>query len=336
MRELLISAKDKLAERLKKVHPALVADGAFTPSAMRATMGQIELVLGDMLPGTRQAVLDAKRMSAGMAQNNTLNEMVMLDSRFAGIANTLGLDVAMELDPRVVGTNASVLRRLADEFPDERIGKGILERYGMATLDNFESVMREGIVQQKPWNEMRDDLTAESSWLQDQPLFWAERIVRTEQAHSYNRVALRTGDEANQRLGDMVKILIAGFDDRTSWDSYQVHGQIRKMSEPFEWVDIKGATHAYMTPPNRPNDRELVVFHRVEWELTDDLKPVTDEEYQDVFEQQNRRKKGNTPSAPSRPNMSTVPLEWFGKGIPDGADEGFADSPDLDAAAGED
>jgi len=121
----------------------------------------------------------------------------------------------------------------------------------------------------------------------------------------------------------MVKILVAGFDDRTAWDSYQVHGQIRKLSEPFEWITRDGQRIAYMTPPNRPNDRETVIYHRVVMPIPDDLKPVSDAEYEAVFVKQCKSKKNKSPSPPARPRMTTVPLTWFGTGIPDDMQSDF-------------
>lgn len=108
---------------------------------------------------------------------------------------------------------------------------------------------------------------------------------------------------ADDELGDMVKILCATIDGRTGWDSLQVHGQIRRPDEAFEW---NGGF--YQNPPNRPNDREVVVPHRISWPIPDELHPRSDAEV--VAAWQRDRRKG---SPPARAERSTVPLDLFGK-----------------------
>jgi len=599
--------------RLATVPRSLIVEGAFTPTAMRATMHQIEDLIAELVvPGVRGAVIDSKRVAAALGKVDGLRNLVEMDTRFAGIVSTARLGIASQLDPYGKGPNASVLRRLATEYPKEAPGKGIMERYGMEVIGKFEERLMVATISGKPWTEVREDLISESQWLEESPMFWAQRIVRTEcftgdsivssamvravyrrwyegeivkvrtrggrefsatpnhpmltergwlAAHqlkvgdnlvchswnedfgsagdqdvagrpatmaevfnaaatigvierrrggkpdfhgdgmegnvniarptrllgvgeftpvteplchkvftptdksalafcpscggllpvdetshlcgtpefnaiafescgdgsvgdtqagsdvaqgfpglvashyatlvegdgsgvsndgkavgcgftsssqeplnnerlseteptnpalkaggiealpvgvevdsiveiviedfaghvynlttphgyyaingiytgncmgAYNRSILENGEEANDIVGgDMVKILVAGFDDRTGWDSYQVHGQIRRLDEPFEWVTKNGETIAYMTPPNRPNDREVVVFHRVAWEIPEELQPVPDAVYEARFAEQN--KKG---SPPERPKMTTVPLGLFGK-----------------------
>lgn len=310
--QLLKQSSKDLERRLKRVNPNLLKEGAFTPTAMRATMGQIEDLMKQlMLPGMRSSVVDAKRIAIALGKVDGLKNLVAMDARFAGVASTARLGVAMQLDPKAKGVDSSVLRRLATQYPDVKPGAGILERYGMNVVGKFEDRLRVAVVTGKPWNEVREDLIDESTWLQDSPLYWAQRIVRTETQGAYNRSLLDQGIETQEILGgDMVKILVAGFDDRTAWDSYQVHGQIRRLEEPFEYNMKDGTTVAYMNPPNRPNDREAIVFHRMEWPIPESLEPMSDDEYEARFMEQNP--KG---SPPARPNMSTVDLSLFGKEV---------------------
>ena len=82
--------------------------------------------------------------------------------------------------------------------------------------------------------------------------FRAERIVRTEQSFAMHR---RQIEDARALDLGLRKQLVAVRDDRTGEDSLRVDGQIREIDEPF----FDGVRH-YMHPPNRPNDRETVVF----------------------------------------------------------------------------
>lgn len=198
---------------------------------------------------------------------------------------------------------ASVPGSLAPDSYEPPLG-GVLRRYGAATIETFEGVLRTGILTRKPWGDMRDELVQASPFLQGQPKFWAERIARTETMAAYNRAGWEGLRAADDDLGDVVKVLSATFDNRTGWDSYQVHGQLRRTDEPFEW-----AGGLYQHPPNRPNDREVVVPHRLSWPIPHELHPRSDAEVMAAWKREQRRG-----SPPKRPRMSTIPHEAFAKG----------------------
>ena len=181
---------------------------------------------------------------------------------------------------------------------------GVLARYGAATIQSFEDVLRNGMLTGKPWGDVREELVSKSPFLQGAPRSWAERILRTETMGAYNRAGWEAIRAADDDLGDMVKILSATFDNRTAWDSYQVHGQIRRVDEAFAW---NGGL--YQAPPNRPNDREVVVPHRISWPLPPDLAWRSDAEVIAAWKRDRR-----LGSPPARPQMTTVPLDRFGKG----------------------
>ena len=174
------------------------------------------------------------------------------------------------------GTEASVLRRLSTSGTPQSsmqephpAKQGILDRYGMNVIDSFEETLQMAMVTQMPWAEVREKIIENSPFLKNRrpgafdgkgdALVWAERIVRTETMYAYNAASWETSRQAQETLGDVIRILCATFDDRTGADSYAVHGQIRRTNEPFEyWGGSK-----FMHPPNRSNDREIVVDHRM-------------------------------------------------------------------------
>lgn len=81
-------------------------------------------------------------------------------------------------------------------------------------------------------------------------------------------------------------------------DSLDVHGQVRRTSEPFDtWFG------SVMAPPDRPNDRASVIPHRLSWPFPDYLKPFSRSRVL-----QRWRQEGRKGSPPSRPKVSTVKL----------------------------
>lgn len=284
--------------------------GSFTHEQLNATLRQVRDVAKGLSRGLGRLVVEQGREAADRSTEHLVEYLGRAEKAFRGVgARPLALKEAAILERAYSGTESTILRRLMStgEEPGEAphpAKLGILERYGAEVVGRFEESMQLGLVARKSWQEVRADLVADSPFLQGAPKHWAERIVRTESMHAYNRAAWEGMQEANEQLGDMVKILAATFDDRTSWDSYQVHGQIRRNSEPFGWY--KGL---YMHPPNRPNDRETVVPHRVSWPIPPQLSWRTDEQVRARWAAEGR--KG---SPPPRPRMTTIPLERFGQG----------------------
>ena len=97
-------------------------------------------------------------------------------------------------------------------------------------------------------SEMRDVFGADN-WR-------AERIVRTEHSFALHRRQHLDMSESLGEADEWRKQLVAVWDSRTGDDSKFVDGQVRKINENFD--DNIG--NSYMYPPNRPNDRETVIY----------------------------------------------------------------------------
>lgn len=332
--DILRRATQDLAKRLD----AAVRGGAATPTSvaqMQASLVQLQDVTRALAQRLGRVTVDSARDAAELGALGMYDYMQGANQVLGAQARPLGLREASMLSRAVSGVEASVLRRLATqqkeaeavaEDPDVDAGEnipprpmregGVLSRYSMATIGEFENLLQVAIATGKPWGDVRTELIERSPFLQGAPKYWAERIVRTETMGAYNRAGWETIRAADDELEDMVKILSAVFDDRTGWDSYQVHGQIRKPDEAFEW-----AGGFYQHPPNRPNDREVVVPHRMAWPIPDELRWRSDGEVMTAWRRERRRG-----SPPSRPQMTTVPLKRFGR---EGRDrrEGTGDEP---------
>lgn len=121
---------------------------------------------------------------------------------------------------------------------------------------------------------------------------------------AYNKANFEATKAADEQLGDLVKILCATFDNRTASDSYACHGEIRRPDEAFEtWFGLM------QHPPNRPNDREIVITHRKSWPIPKALTWRSEGEIASAWKREKR--KG---AMPPRPLMTTVPIGEFGRG----------------------
>lgn len=287
---------------------------SFSRVQLNATLAQVRAVLGQIGTGMTRILADGAVATAEKATEGTLDYLGRVQASFRGIVAPLDLDTASMFEAAKVGARTSILRRLASSGEgapgapkDEHAAKpGILARYGLATIGDFEQELQTGILARRSWAEQKAAIVTKSSFLQGKPAFWAERIVRTESMGAYARGAWEANREADDQLGDMLKILSATFDGRTGSDSIAVHGQIRRPDEAFEsWFGL------YQHPPNRPNDREVICPHRISWPLPPYLVQRPDAEIAARWKHEKR--KG---SPPPRPKMTTVPLSSLGKAQP--------------------
>lgn len=318
------SARD-LEKRIREAVGRGLGDDTFTQAQLRATLEQVKQVQRELNKKLRAQILSDGQTAAEAAAVNTAEYLRTADEAFRGVGvQPLALNEARMLDAAVQGSQSSILTRLASSgTPASRVGRhgelvephpakeGILTRYGMETIGVFEETLQRGLIARKSFSEMREDITAQSPFLQGAPKYWAERIVRTEIMGAFNRGAFEATREADEELGDVVKILAANFDDRTASDSYAVHGQIRRPTEAFEtWTGL------VQHPPARPNDREAMITHRISWKIPAELEPRDPGEVAERWasEQSKKHRKGYKPKVmPPIPARTTVPIEQFGK-----------------------
>jgi hypothetical protein len=309
--ELLEDAQEDLVQRIERRVRSQSGE-SFTLTQMRATLAQLQIVTRDLTEGMRDTILDVGEAATDHAVDHMIEYLADADRAFKGVGTQrLAISEAAMLENAREGVRASILRRLVssgepieDADEEEHPAKlGILQRYGVETVGHFEKTLQRGFLARKSWSEMKDDITTDSPFLQQAPAYWAERIVRTEVHAAYNKAGWESIRQADDDLGDMVKILSSTFDERTGADSYAVHGQIRLPDEPFEsWFGL------FMHPPDRPNDRGVVVPHRISWNIPPYLA------WRDAGEIMARwRYEGRKGRPPARPRMTTVSLDRFGK-----------------------
>lgn len=299
--QLLERAQKELVQRIRSRVPSSPRE--FTNTQLELTLAQVRAALADLQVGMRDEIVTTGKRAAAKAAGNLVEYAQAAEKHFKGVHQALPIKEAVVLDRAAKGTESSILHRLL-KGTEANKKVGILQRYGDLTVEKFEETLQKRFLAKTPWSDVRNELIADSPWLQSTPLYWTERIVRTEVMGAHNRAtweAMRAVDE--QVGGGMVKVLVATFDGRTGSDSYAVHGQIRLPNEPFQWWGGN-----YQAPPNRPNDREIMVMHSVEWPIPGEMEQRSDGEVAARW-----REEGRKGSPPPRPKMTTVPLSYFPK-----------------------
>lgn len=107
--------------------------------------------------------------------------------------------------------------------------------------------------------------------------------MRTELAYAHGATKQEALTETAKEFEDsgdpIMKKLIETFDDRTGDDSFVVHGQTVLVGQPFEYKRKRGGGWVlvrFMHPPNRPNDRSVIIPWRKSWDADATIeKPLT-------------------------------------------------------------
>lgn len=230
---IALEVQGALERRLKALAPE-----RYTTQEVRVLLTQV------------RAVVELLGVEFGKRMGNELRNI-------GEVAAKIGRDGLVDQVAAWAGKFQGSVRRIAPaEVAGDLLDEGLLEyyesskeTYGLETIARMRGVLTKSVLEGKTVAQASEALTAAI----DLPDWRAERIVRTEQSFASHR---RQIEDAKALDLGLVKQLVTTFDDRTGDDSKFVDGQVRELDEPFS--DNLG--HVYQHPPNRPNDRETVVF----------------------------------------------------------------------------
>jgi hypothetical protein len=186
---------------------------------------------------------------AKVSQGRQADLLHALDARYSGSVRPLRFDTLAWLEEQTVSQIR--LRQFPRSFA----------RYGAAATAEIEDALAKLALTGQPWTQARAKVWRAVKGTVGEKQWMVDRILRTETAAIYNGTALAAMIEEDTPDEPMMKRLVSTFDSVTGRDSVAVHGQIRKVREPFQ--DPRG--RLYQAPPNRPHDREIVIPHRASW-----------------------------------------------------------------------
>jgi hypothetical protein len=256
--KMLEQSRRELKARLESLPDT--ADGTFTQARLRASLAQIELVMKDVVRQLKGLGQDQIKEASELGMRDSLRYLKEMEKRYSGVAVPLGLDRAAHFDHSLRGVQSSLLR----QFPTS------LKRYGADSIEKFEGVLQQGVLQQRPMDAVIESIVNSDKFFEGRR-YWAERLVRTETLNAYGSGSLRSIKEAGDDWPDMRKVLVGYFDNRTGPDTFVLDGQTRKPNEPFRYRGKGGQAPGgmtrppFMNTPKRPNCRCVTVAWRPGW-----------------------------------------------------------------------
>ena len=259
IRGLYETARSELEEKLRRLVRAGRGE-SFTAHHLRQLLVQVQDAVGHFQKDMAVQMIEDGRRAGTLASRHLIKAVGDMEKQFTGLAPVLQTEQAAVFR----GLMPQVDRSLLDRYQSS------LRAYGAPVIRQVRDELATSVLLSEPLDQAVDRIVAKGG-IFEQQRWRAERIARTETAYAYGVTKQKGMQEVQKRdFPDLQKKLIATFDSRTGKDSKELHGQVQDIDKPFIWKvrDSKGRitkTVKYMHPPNRPNDREVVVPWRPGW-----------------------------------------------------------------------
>lgn len=245
---------DIVTKQYREIRTELIArlatmkQGTFTAQHLRGVLAQVEGALIAMNGGILSTMLAGSRDAAMKGVSHIIDEINLFDKKFTGAVTPINL-------------NAVIIAQDTTQLLVTRY-KSNLERYGKGIFDQIQHGLTQAAVGEYTYDEIVShisDFFGGKEWE-------LRRIVRTELHGIYNRGKMNAMEELAEDDPDMLKTLMHPMDSRTGKDSIYAAQKhlVAKIDEPFVYT-WENKTREFMTPPDRPNDRSVMVPYRKEW-----------------------------------------------------------------------
>lgn len=278
--------REARAELAARLLGSGVASGSVTQMQLREMLTQVDAVLEYLGSNVQTHLTDVSKQATRLGAKHGIDEYRKLSRFFTGAFPTVDVDVPAVFEGMVKGVDESLLRRYR-----------VLSRgWSAQAVASVERALSVGALSGKPLRSMVSDVMKKTGIMEEQR--WrAERIVRTETAYAHGAAKHESMRRTRDEVGEskLQKRLIETFDNRTGDDSFLLHGQTVPVDQPFKWrhkVRGQWVTTEFMHPPNRPNDRAVVIPWNPEWEETDGERPLSRSELASAAPTRWRKKAG--------------------------------------------
>lgn len=241
----------------------------FGAQHMRLVLSQVADAIGGFERGLDRHLALTGRQAAVLAPRHLVDTVSRMEAEFGRMTPVIQARQAAV----VTGVVPGVMPSLLDRY------RSSVRLYGRPTI----AAIREGMARSMVRGEDVDESigrVVEAGGLFDGQKWRAERIVRTELSYSYGVTKQGSMQALKTEVPRLQKRLVATIDDRTGEDSLDLNGQTVDVDQPFVWEvrDSRGRKTGkvvrYMQPPNRPNDREVVIPWLASWEGARSLGPA--------------------------------------------------------------
>jgi len=235
------------------------AQAKFTAQRMRGVLLQVEMAIAAMGDSLKREIEPQAMELARKGSEHLIKEIEKFSQEFEGAILPIDLDtVSIALDT-----------------------KNFLINQYQVSIDSYSEQVRSVITQQITRSAIEEVGLAEMIRRISRFFIGEEwkllRIARTELHNVYNLGKLNSmKDTRDKYVPDLKKALIHPMDSRTASDSKQLASldPVVPVDKPFKYTytrrlkdgTVKKEQREFMVPPERPNDRAILIPYRREWD----------------------------------------------------------------------
>lgn len=221
----------------------------FTAQQLRGVLAQVDLAIEAMGESLKEGMGESSSKAAERGIDDLLKEIRRFDQRFTGAVTPININNVL----------------IAEDVGNLLVSKyeTSIDAYSSQVRSQISDALTNAAIEELPLSEVVGRLgrfLVGEEWKLTQ-------IARTELHNVYNIGKLSSMEEVQgSYLPDLKKTLIHPMDARTGEDSKFAARKnlIVALDEPFEYT-WKGKKRSFMTPPDRPNDRSILVPYRDGW-----------------------------------------------------------------------
>ncbi len=239
----------------------IIREGTFTEQQLNVVLVQVQAAILAIKQDLQKGLVDASEILGQRGISDLIREVKRFSKKFEGSVQPINID-------------AAVIASRAQTF---------LVNKHEASLSAYSEALRSQITTQITQSMIGRDTSQRtvSQLVSNVGRFFVgeewklTRIVRTELHNIYNYSKLEAMNDARAGIPDLKKSLMHPIDNRTGEDSKQLAEQnpIVDMDEPFVFTFVRQRQSGppvrerreFMFPPDRPNDRAILVPFRKEW-----------------------------------------------------------------------
>ena len=239
----------KIARDQLRLQLLATPDNTFTEARLKIALEQINIAIQSLRKATQSNIQQAFEFLTESGIEDGAKEVNYFEKRFMGISQSVPIDqILLSTEPENI---------LLNQYQSS------IDTYNQSLRNKFQAGLTQSLLQNKTWSQTVNDF----SNVFDQEEWQLARIVRTE-LHSIYGQAKNNGFQTiqTQYLPDLKKTLYHPMDSRTGKDSIELSKKpmIVDVDEPFI-EESTGKKLVYMNPPNRPNDRAILIPYRAAW-----------------------------------------------------------------------
>lgn len=236
----------KARQELKLQLLANSFNNEYSEGKMKNALAQIEAAIAQLRQKIGYQINEGFDFLSSQGIEDSITEMDAFDKAFGGGFGKLPFDAIIE--------STEPDNYLFNQYESS------VQSYNESLRNSFQSSLTQSLIQQKSWSQAVYDMES----VFDMKEWELARIVRTELHGIYNISKMRGfGTIKQDYVPDLMKTLYHPMDSRTGQDSIQMAKEnlIVPIDSPFSFT-YKGKTRTFMTPPDRPNDRAILIPYR--------------------------------------------------------------------------